>query len=358
MDPNLVDQIYEAAVLPERWPQILDVVAQSVGAVGGLFMSASPDGAQAIVSPALEHHLADYIAEGWAADLARTAPLTAEQFPGFRAETDYRTIEEIEALPAHSEFLDPRGLIAGTATAIQGTSDRSLFLAFEGFSSHTHASAAVDFLDTLRPHFARAMSLTALCSDRSRVIVDSLALTGAAAAVVGREGRLRAANDGFNQRMGDHMLDGPLGLRFTDPFLQSQFTCALALHRSDRSTVQSIAVRGDAERAPFAIHFVPIRGAAREFCDSDGALLLIADGTNACVPDADLLRVLFDLTPSEARLSRLLAEGSSLSEASRRLHITEQTARVHLKGIFLKTGVSRQVELVRLLVGMSKPAKF
>ncbi len=172
------------------------------------------------MSPRLERDLADYVAEGWAADPVRTAPLIAEQFPGFRAETDYRSIAEIEALPAHAEFLDPRGLIAGTATAIQGTSDRSMFLAFEGFPSHNASRAAIPFLNTLRSHLARAISLTALHKSRTQVIVDSLALAGAAAAVVGRDGRLRAANAGFTARMAERMIEGPHGL-LTDPFLEA-----------------------------------------------------------------------------------------------------------------------------------------
>lgn len=356
MDIRLIDGIYEAAVLPERWPEVLQSVAKAAGSVGGLFMAASPSGVDAIVSPALERDLADYVAEGWAVDPVRTAPLLEDQFPGFRAETDYRTLEEVEALPAHAEFLDRRGLIAGAATAIQGASDRSLFLAFEGFPTHDAAAAAVPFLDTLRPHLARAISLTALHRERTAIVVDSLALAGAAAAVIGGDGRLRAANDGFVERMGDRMIEGPLGLRFTDPFLQSQFTAALDQHRAERDSVQSLAVRStDTNATPFAIHILPIRGKARELCDADGLLLLIADGANACVPDADLLRLLFDFTPAEARLARLIARGQPIADASRTLGIAEATARVHLKSIFFKTGVLRQSELVSLLVGLGRP---
>ncbi len=357
MDISLVDRIYEAAVLPERWPAILQAVAAQVGAKGGVFMSTSAKGTQAVVSPALERDLADYVSEGWAADPVRTAPLLADQFPGFRSETDYRTVDEIEALPAHAEFLDPRGLIAGTATAIQGTSDRSLFLAFEGFPTHEAARGAVRLLDTLRPHFARAISLTALRPDSSQIVVDSLALAGAAAAVVRRDGRLRAANGRFIERVGGRMMDGPLGLRFNDPFLQSQFAGALSRGREKPTAVQSVAVRSENGEPPFAMHLVPIRGAARELYDSDGLLLLIADGNNLAVPNADLLRLLFDLTPAEARLSRLIAEGETLANASRSLRIAEATARVQLRSVFLKTGVTRQAELLKLLIGLSGPTQ-
>jgi DNA-binding CsgD family transcriptional regulator len=263
----------------------------------------------------------------------------------------------VAPLPAHAEFLDRRGLVAGAATAIQGTGDNSLFLAFEGFSSHGFSSRAVPFLDRLRPHLARAISLTALHNDRAQLIVDSLSLSGASAAIVDTTGSLRAANDGFTARMAGCMTDTLTGVRFTDPFLQQQFLAALHRHAHSTRAVQSLAVRNADGGAPFAIHLLPISGAARDVCGGDGILLLIADGTNTVVPNADLLRLLFDLTPAEARLSRLIAEGKWLGQASHSLGISENTARVHLTSVFQKTGVRRQSELVSLLMGLGAPAK-
>ena len=44
-----------------------------------------------------------------------------------------------------------------------------------------------------------------------------------------------------------------------------------------------------------------------------------------------------------------LAAGRSLDQAAERLGIARNTARSHLRGLFAKTGVSRQGELVRLI---------
>ena len=352
---ELIDRIYEAAVLPDRWPSILHSVASRAGAGLATFLSLSPEGLQPIISGGNERLVADYFASGWGADTSRSDPVIAEQHPGFRVETDYRSVEEIEALPVHAEFLDPRGFVAGAGTAIQGARDRSLFLSIDGFPSHDHARVAVPFLDGLRPHLARAFSLTALHTQRTQLIVDSLASSGAAAAVVGDDGRLRARNDSFLERMGDRMFEGRAGLKFADPFLQQQFAAALTRHLASQGEVQSVPVRGWQDTAPFAIHLLPIKGAARELCGADGILLLIADGTNTSVPGANLLRLLFDLTPSEARLTRLLVDGRSIADVCRTLAITEATARVHLRSVFAKTGVKRQVDLVRMLLGLAAP---
>ncbi len=357
LDPGLIDQIYEAAVLPDRWPRVLATAAARAGAVIGSFLVQDESGVAPVVSGGDDRVVQDYFAQGWGNDTSRTDALMAEQYPGFRTETDYHAEAEIAAMPSHAQFLDPRGLIAGAATLIQGAHNDRMMLGFDGFPTYAAARAAVPMLDAFRPHFARAISLTGLHRQRTQLIVDSLALAGAGAAVVGADGRLCAANGCFTARIGPWMFDGPLGLRFADTFLQRQFALALARHCAQQGAVQSVAVRDPTGGPPFVVHLLPIKGAARELCEADGILLLVADGANAAVPDADLLRLLFDLTPAEARLTRLIADGHALAAATHQLGIKEATGRVHLKSIFAKTGVARQAELVRLLVGLSVPPK-
>lgn len=64
----------------------------------------------------------------------------------------------------------------------------------------------------------------------------------------------------------------------------------------------------------------------------------------------DLVRQLFDLTPAEASLARRLAAGLSLEDAAASLAISRNTARAHLRSIFSKSGITRQTELVRLML--------
>jgi DNA-binding CsgD family transcriptional regulator len=59
---------------------------------------------------------------------------------------------------------------------------------------------------------------------------------------------------------------------------------------------------------------------------------------------------LFELTPAEAKLAMLLARGLSLAEVAAAQTISPHTARAQLKSIFAKTRVSRQAELVRLIL--------
>ncbi|MET3612028.1 DNA-binding CsgD family transcriptional regulator/PAS domain-containing protein [Rhizobium aquaticum] len=62
---------------------------------------------------------------------------------------------------------------------------------------------------------------------------------------------------------------------------------------------------------------------------------------------------LFHITPAELRLCELLLENLTLSECADRLFITRETARHRLKQVFNKTGISRQAELIGLLLRFS-----
>lgn len=65
--------------------------------------------------------------------------------------------------------------------------------------------------------------------------------------------------------------------------------------------------------------------------------------------EAQAIRELYGLTPAEARLAAELSGGRSLVQAAVLLKITHNTARVHLRSIFAKTGARRQSHLVSLL---------
>lgn len=66
--------------------------------------------------------------------------------------------------------------------------------------------------------------------------------------------------------------------------------------------------------------------------------------------DARRLQRLYELTPAEARLASLLAQGFRLEDLAAKLGISLNTARTHLKKIFMKTDTDRQVDLVRIIL--------
>lgn len=76
----------------------------------------------------------------------------------------------------------------------------------------------------------------------------------------------------------------------------------------------------------------------------------VRDSDTPAEIESELVRQLFDLTPAEAAVARRLAAGFSLDDAAASLSISRNTARAHLRSIFSKSGISRQTELVRLML--------
>ena len=80
--------------------------------------------------------------------------------------------------------------------------------------------------------------------------------------------------------------------------------------------------------------------------------LILGDPDDHPIPSVQQVETLLDLTASEARLAHALAQGQTVDEAANGLGITTGTARTYLKQIFVKTGKSRQADLVRLILSM------
>jgi DNA-binding CsgD family transcriptional regulator len=80
------------------------------------------------------------------------------------------------------------------------------------------------------------------------------------------------------------------------------------------------------------------------------ALILILDpALRSRATHSDLYN-LYHLTATETALANRLMDGRSVVNCSRELGISRFTAKSHLDSIFKKTGVSRQRQLVRLLL--------
>jgi DNA-binding CsgD family transcriptional regulator len=84
--------------------------------------------------------------------------------------------------------------------------------------------------------------------------------------------------------------------------------------------------------------------------EQPATLVFIVDSGSPAQAAEPELRQLYGLTLTEARLANLLMEGQSLVECGFQLGIRRSTVRMHLRNLFAKTGVSRQGELVSLLL--------
>ncbi len=80
------------------------------------------------------------------------------------------------------------------------------------------------------------------------------------------------------------------------------------------------------------------------------AIFLHDPAVPAALDEAALAR-LHGLTHAECRLITVVLNGSTLAQAGKALGVSLNTARTHLKHVFMKTDTNRQTQLVSLLVG-------
>jgi len=108
-------------------------------------------------------------------------------------------------------------------------------------------------------------------------------------------------------------------------------------------------------RSPLIVIVRPIPWATRLLQGNDGAAVLsLVDPNDRPAPAPALWREAFNLTPCEAALAALLMAGHSVESAAATRNCRPATLRVHLRGIFAKTDVSRQSDLIALLARIGR----
>ncbi|MGX1790506.1 helix-turn-helix transcriptional regulator [Bosea sp. NPDC055332] len=352
----LIDGLYEAAVIPERWQGWLAGLAQDCGATAALCSRISETRVSVISTSAAFQEMWDeiWLTQGGAQN-ERTKRAIAFRHAGFVTDGDVFAPGEAEALPLYRDFLIPRGYGSGAATAIAIPSgDFAMLNVEKPYAEGPFPRAIVDALDRVRPHLARsALIANHLEVERARSAAAALELMKLAAAVLGKGGRILAANSLLTRLMPSAVEDLPSRLKLTDPGADALFTAALeALGRGGHmAAVRSIPMRARGDLPPIIFHLVPVRGAAHDLFTQASAILVATPLVQAAALSPDLVAGLFDLTPSEARLAALIAGGHPPREAATALGWTEGTARSTLRQVFAKTGVTRQAELVGLLRG-------
>jgi len=148
--------------------------------------------------------------------------------------------------------------------------------------------------------------------------------------------------EGSSLRIRSHGLE--IGNRLDNSMLQK----TLATHTTGLTTMSISRAPGQRKLG------LMIRGVSLpEASEGRGCpawMMFISDPDTQIAAPLGILRQLFGFTPAEATLALKLANGHSLDEAAELLNIRRNTARAHLRSVFAKSGVTRQAELVRVIL--------
>lgn len=218
----------------------------------------------------------------------------------------------------------------------------------------------------LLPHLRRAVTISNVLDirtiEQSRM-AEALDVLRLGVVLTNEQGAILHANRSA-ERM---LLNGdPIGisdgiLRAASPRADQELHMAIRLAAQDESAIgkAGAAIRlMEANAPPVFAHVLPMAGGElRTRLRPEAVAAVFIDGMPDDRSAATAMAASFGLTVAETRLVEGLFAGSSLFETASALEIARSTARTHLNSIFRKTGVSRQAELIRLMMRIVPPGE-
>jgi DNA-binding CsgD family transcriptional regulator len=348
----LINDIYEAAIVPDKWQGVLDRLAEIADGEGTLLFAAGPGAPRWVSSMAIQGVVAEWIQSKWFLDNPRGHRLVPINEPRFLTDLDALTIEEMDASDYYTELLRPRGLGWCVGTSIRSPSGDTLVFSIEKAHKKGPVPREVaERLDDLRPHLARAALLSGrLGLERALTAVATLEMIGLPAAAVTAAGKVISFNAGLSDRAPSIEIGANDLIRIASPAAQALFMEAVASNSGVRMNHgRSIPVGGTKQTAPFVVHVIPLRGAGLDIFTGALSIIFVTPVVPNSSPAPELLQALFDLSPAEARIASQLTDGRSIEQIAALNGLSHNTIRTQLKSVFAKTGVQRQAELVSLL---------
>jgi len=213
----------------------------------------------------------------------------------------------------------------------------------------------------IAPHLMRAMRIFVRYAQAYReravyqTVVDRI---GVGVALVDANSAMMASN-----AIAGEILGGPNGIGITQGrLIAHRQPVANVLARQVRAAAEAqtsapnepgrpLAIERNNNPSPLTLTVYP--GPGVEHGDAPlrrSAIVVMRDPDRRAAVSAHVVAQLFGLTPAEAALATLLAQGYDMDEAASALGVRRNTARSQLQSVFMKTNAKRQSELVRMIL--------
>ena len=224
------------------------------------------------------------------------------------------------------------------------------------------SSAQLDLIRRLLPHIRQYVSVRQALEGAGALgatLAQLLDTTEAGVIQLDHRGQIVEMNNRawYLLRTGDGLFDegGFLFAHTTEDNAKLQEVLARALPKfGAQGEGGTTVLRRASALLPLILHINPV---ARQVTDSRlfpvAALVLVMDPESRLRIDSDMVGKALGLTRMESQVAMLLAEGKNVREVAGVTGRKESTIRTHVKHIFAKHGLSRQVDLVRLVLSLS-----
>jgi DNA-binding CsgD family transcriptional regulator/PAS domain-containing protein len=367
---SLVGDIYDAALDPTRWSDVLCDVRDFVGGSAAAVFSKDA-GTRSLnvyyhcggVDP---HYQQLYFDKYGKLDPSTTAHVLAEiERPICIA--DVMDPDEFARTRFYDEWARPQGLVDMGAAVLDKSATGAAMLGV--FRERRHGLVDDDTRQSMRqivPHLRRAMLIGRaidLKAAEASALADTLDGISAGMFLVDAGGRIVHANASGQSLLEERSVlrAGGGKLAAIEAGANKELNQALALAGGGDGAV---GVKGIAlplatrDGDCYVAHALPLTSGERKRAGA-GYAATVALFVHKAAMDApivpEVIAKTYKLTPSELRVLLAIVEVGGVREVAELLGISECTVKTHLHRLFAKTETTRQAELVKVVAGFSGP---
>ena len=280
---------------------------------------------------------------------------------------DLLTDRELRTSPTYNELLAPAGSADGLNIRMDGPHGLHIVWALaDSTEPDGWNSRQIKLIERLLPHirqFVRVRNALAGAEALNSSLADLLGNAQAGVICLDWRGKIVQANDRARAilRGGDGLTDrdGFLRARRTEDDVTLGTLLARVLPRSggDAATGGSIRVAGPAGLPQYALHAIPVAAhRAGLGVGRIAALVLIVEPGVRPAISPEIVAATLGLSRAESKVAAALAEGSTVPDIAQTMYRAESTVRWQIKRIYAKLGLSRQADLVRIVLSLPRVA--
>lgn len=355
---ELLGRCYEAAINPELWGDALDHLARAFNARGAILPAATFIPGVLPHSSAMKDVLAQFFEERWHEHDDRT--IAAQRYifsQDLVTDQDLFTSAEIARSRYYDGFARAAGVpwFCAATLAVDGANDYVALSLQRSQKQDMFGTEERVALRALLPHLRNAARVAKMTAEyRGKAMLDGLDAARVAAAVVDRQGRVIARNMRFDAlhhpalHIHGNRIEAASAISQRE--LASLLACVSQPAGWPNAAAKPIALRSEAGALPLILQAAPLCRSASDPFGADATLITLRDPNLELGINTAHLRALFALTPREAQVLALLAEGHDLPHIAEALTISRGAVRFHLKALFAKTDTRRQSALVALAI--------
>jgi len=365
----IISDIYDAALDPAMW---IDVLGQAARFVGGPAASlVSKDATSKTGQLVFQYGLDQRYVKTYFDKYIRLDPNTSGQFFAEIGEpvavADFMPYDEFIETQFFQEWARPQALVDAVSSVLEkSVTSAALFLVFRHARDGLVDDEARRRMRLIVPHIRRAVLISQaidLKKAEAATFADTLAGICAGMFLLDATGRIVHVNASGQTmlNMGDifHVVGGRLvaGESQADRALGDAVAAAATgdAELGIKGLCLPLTARGGKR---YVAHLLPLTSGARRRAGRSYAAvaaLFVHEATVDMPSPPEAIAKSYTLTPMELRVLLAIVEVGGVPEVAAALGIAESTVKTHLGRLYEKTGTHRQADLVKIVAGFSNP---